>query len=180
MKLNRSREWSSNKVADNEVYFLRLMANGPQRRIVSRVIIVANGRETIAIGVFAEGPGEELFAKSPSPDPLPQGGFIVFGLKDLIQQAQGLQSKVAALQEELAEKVVVGSSGGDMVKVEASGAQEILSITIEKELLDPEDPEMLQDLIVAAVNDALKKSRELMAQEMSKLTGGLPIPGLTV
>lgn len=104
----------------------------------------------------------------------------MFGLKDLIQQAQGLQSKVAALQEELAEKVVVGSSGGDMVKVEASGAQEILSITIEKELLDPEDPEMLQDLIVAAVNDALKKSRELMAQEMSKLTGGLPIPGLTV
>ena len=104
----------------------------------------------------------------------------MFGLKDLIQQAQGLQSKVAALQEELAEKVVTGSSGGDMVKVEANGASEILSITIEKELLDPADPEMLQDLIVAAVNDALKKSRELMAQEMSKLTGGLPIPGLTV
>jgi len=104
----------------------------------------------------------------------------VFGLKDLIQQAQGLQSKMAALQEELADKVVVGSSGGDMVKVEANGAQEILSIAIEKELLDPTDPEMLQDLIVAAVNDALKKSRELMAQEMSKLTGGLPIPGLTV
>ena len=104
----------------------------------------------------------------------------MFGLKDLIQQAQGLQSKVAALQEELAEKVVTGSSGGDMVKVEANGAQEILSITIEKELLDPADPEMVQDLVVAAVNDALKKSRELMAQEMSKLTGGLPIPGLTV
>lgn len=104
----------------------------------------------------------------------------MFGLKDLIQQAQGLQSKIAAIQEELADKVVTGSSGGDMVKVEANGAQEILSITIEKELLDPEDPEMLQDLIVAAVNDALKKSRELMAQEMSKLTGGLPIPGLTV
>ncbi len=104
----------------------------------------------------------------------------MFGLKDLIQQAQGLQSKMAAIQEELAEKVVTGSSGGDMVKVEANGAQEILSISIEKELLDPADPEMLQDLIVAAVNDALKKSRELMAQEMSKLTGGLPIPGLTV
>jgi nucleoid-associated protein EbfC len=104
----------------------------------------------------------------------------VFGLKDLLQQAQGLQSKIAALQEELAEKIVTGSSGGDMVKVEANGAQEILSITIEKELLDPADPEMLQDLIVAAVNDALKKSRELMAQEMSKLTGGLPIPGLTL
>ncbi len=104
----------------------------------------------------------------------------MFGLKDLIQQAQGLQSKIAALQEQLAEKVVTGSSGGDMVKVEANGAQEVISITIEKELLDPSDPEMLQDLIVSAVNDALKKSRELMAQEMSKLTGGLPIPGLTV
>ncbi len=104
----------------------------------------------------------------------------MFGLKDLIQQAQGLQSKITALQEQLAEKVVTGSSGGDMVKVEANGAQEVISITIEKELLDPSDPEMLQDLIVSAVNDALKKSRELMAQEMSKLTGGLPIPGLTV
>ncbi len=104
----------------------------------------------------------------------------MFGLKDLIQQAQGLQSKITALQEQLAEKVVTGSSGGDMVKVKANGAQEVISITIEKELLDPSDPEMLQDLIVSAVNDALKKSRELMAQEMSKLTGGLPIPGLTV
>jgi len=104
----------------------------------------------------------------------------VFGLKDLIQQAQGLQAKIAALQEELADKTVSGSSGGDMVKVEANGAQEILSISIEKELLDPADPEMLEELIVAAVNDALKKSRELMAQEMSKVTGGLAIPGLTV
>jgi len=149
---------------------------------------VGNNRgrwETIIIGVFAEGPGEgsraERGTKSPSPDPLPNKEvFTVFGLKDLLQQAQGLQSKIAALQEELAEKTVTGSSGGDMVKVEANGASEILSITIEKELLDPADPEMLQDLIVAAVNDALKKSRELMAQEMSKLTGGLPIPGLTV
>ncbi|HTY25736.1 MAG TPA: YbaB/EbfC family nucleoid-associated protein [Desulfomonilaceae bacterium] len=104
----------------------------------------------------------------------------MFGLKDLIQQAQGLQAKIAALQEELADKTVSGSSGGDMVKVEANGAQEILSISIEKELLDPADPEMLEELIVAAVNDALKKSRELMAQEMSKVTGGLAIPGLTV
>ena len=91
------------------------------------------------------------------PQDSPQGGLTVFGLKDLIQQAQGLQSKIAALQEELAEKVVTGSSGGDMVKVEANGASEILSITIEKELLDPADPEMLQDLIVAAVNDALEE-----------------------
>jgi nucleoid-associated protein EbfC len=102
----------------------------------------------------------------------------VLGFKDLIQQAQGLQSKMAALQEELADKIVVGSSGGDMVRVEANGAQEILSIKIEKNLLSPDDPELLEDLIVAAVNDALAKSRELMTEEMKKLTGGFSIPGL--
>jgi DNA-binding YbaB/EbfC family protein len=103
----------------------------------------------------------------------------VFGIKDLLQQAQGLQAKVTALQEELAEKTVTGSAGGDMVQVTANGAQEIVSIKIEKELLSPDDPEFLEDLIVAAANDALKKSKELMTQEMSKLTGGLSIPGLT-
>jgi len=102
----------------------------------------------------------------------------VFGIKDLMEQAQGLQAKIAALQEELAERTVIGSAGGDMVKVEASGTQEILSIKIENEVLDSDDRELLEDLIVAAVNDALKKSRELMAQEMSKLTGGIRIPGI--
>ncbi len=102
----------------------------------------------------------------------------MLGIKDLIQQAQGLQSKIAALQEELADKTVVGSSGGDMVRVEANGAQEILSIKIERDLLSPDDPELLEDLIVAAVNDALRKSRELMTEEVKKLTGGFPIPGL--
>jgi DNA-binding YbaB/EbfC family protein len=102
----------------------------------------------------------------------------VFGMKDLIQQAQGLQTKMTQIQEELAGKIVVGSSGGDMVTVEANGAQEIISVKIEKELLDNNDMEFLQDLIVAATNDALRKSRDLMAQEMSKLTGGLRIPGL--
>jgi nucleoid-associated protein EbfC len=175
MKLNKSREWYCDGVD-----VLTTDSEGSTPKKSPKLLGIVSGRKAIIIGVFAEGPGEGLFAKSPSPDLPPQGGFTVFGLKDLIQQAQGLQSKMAALQEELADKVVVGSSGGGMVKVEANGAQEILSITIEKELLDPADPEMLQDLIVAAVNDALKKSRELMAQEMSKLTGGLPIPGLTV
>jgi len=101
----------------------------------------------------------------------------VFGIKDLMEQAQGLQAKIAAVQEELAEKTVVGSSGGDMVRVVASGTQEILSIKIENELVSSEDLEFLEDLVVAAVNDALRKSRELMAQEMSKLTGGLRLPG---
>ncbi len=103
----------------------------------------------------------------------------VFGMKDLIQQAQGLQTKMTQIQEELAGKIVVGSAGGDMVTVEANGAQEILSVKIEKELLDANDAEFLQDLIAAATNDALRKSRDLMAQEMAKLTGGLKIPGLT-
>lgn len=103
----------------------------------------------------------------------------MFNFKELMQQAQGLQAKITALQEELAEKTVIGSAGGDMVKVEASGTQEIISIQIEEQVLSSGDAELLEDLIVAAVNEALKKSKELAAQEMSKLTGGLRIPGLT-
>jgi nucleoid-associated protein EbfC len=103
----------------------------------------------------------------------------VFGFKDLVEQAQGLQTKVKALQEELAERTVTGSSGGDMVRVEFTGAQEMISIKIEKELLGSEDPEFLEDLIVAAVNDGLKKSKDMLTEEMTKLTGGLRIPGLT-
>lgn len=101
----------------------------------------------------------------------------VFGIKDLMEQAQGLQTKIAALQEELAERTVTGSSGGDMVQVVASGIQEILSIKIEPEVLTSGDAELLEDLIVAATNDALLKSRDLMSQEMAKLTGGLRLPG---
>jgi nucleoid-associated protein EbfC len=103
----------------------------------------------------------------------------VFGFKDLMEQAQGLQAKIKALQDELAEKTITGSSGGDMVKVEFTGSQEMISITIEKELLASEDSELLEDLIVAAVNDGLKKSRDLVTEEMSKITGGLRIPGIT-
>ena len=103
----------------------------------------------------------------------------MFNFKELMQQAQGLQAKITALQEELAEKTVIGSAGGDMVKVEASGTQEIISLQIEEQVLSSGDAELLEDLIVAAVNDALKKSKELAAQEMSKLTGGLRIPGLS-
>jgi len=102
----------------------------------------------------------------------------VFGLKDLMQQAQGLQTKITEIQEQLAEQSVTGSAGGDMVQVVASGLQEIVSVKIEKGLLDPQDTEFLEDLIAAAANDALKKSRDLMAQEMMKITGGIRIPGL--
>jgi DNA-binding YbaB/EbfC family protein len=103
----------------------------------------------------------------------------VFNFKDLMQQAQGMQQRITAMQEELAGKTVTGSAGGDMVRVEVSGAQEVLSIKIEESVLSSGDAELLEDLVVAAVNDALNKSRELMTEEMSKLTGGLRIPGLT-
>ncbi len=100
------------------------------------------------------------------------------GMGNMMKQAQQLQSKMMKLQEELAEKTVESSSGGGMVKVTASGRQQILSIQVEKEVVDPDDVEMLQDLILAAVNDALAKAQEMVSSEMSKLTGGLNIPGL--
>ena len=101
------------------------------------------------------------------------------GMGNMMKQAQQLQSKMMKLQEELAEKSVESSSGGGMVKVTANGRQQILSIQIEKEVVDPDDVEMLQDLILAAINDALAKAQEMVSSEMGKLTGGLNIPGLT-
>ncbi|MCU0614589.1 MAG: YbaB/EbfC family nucleoid-associated protein [Desulfobacterales bacterium] len=100
------------------------------------------------------------------------------GMGDMMKQAQKLQAKMIKLQEELAEKTVETSAGGGMVKVVANGKQQIVSIKIEKEVVDPEDVEMLQDLILASVNDALAKSQEMVSGEMGKLTGGLKIPGL--
>jgi hypothetical protein len=100
------------------------------------------------------------------------------GMGNVMKQAQKLQAKMQRLQEEMAEKTVETTSGGGMVKVVASGKQQVLSLQIEKEVVDPDDVEMLQDLILAAVNDALLKSQEMVTQEMSKLTGGLNIPGL--
>jgi DNA-binding YbaB/EbfC family protein len=97
---------------------------------------------------------------------------------NMMKQAQKLQSKMLKLQEEMAEKTVEASSGGGMVKVVANGRHQILSIQIDKEVVDPDDLEMLQDLILAAVNDALLKSQEMVTGEMSKLTGGMNIPGL--
>lgn len=100
------------------------------------------------------------------------------GMGNVMKQAQKLQSRMASLQEEMAEKIVEATAGGGMIKVTANGRQQILSIQIEKEVVDPDDVEMLQDLILAAVNDALAKSNEMVSAEMSKLTGGLKIPGL--
>ena len=100
------------------------------------------------------------------------------GMGNMMKQAQKLQAKMIKLQEELAEKTVEASAGGGMVKVVANGKQQVVSIEIEKEVVDPEDVDMLQDLIMAAVNDALTKSQEMVSGEMGKLTGGMNIPGL--
>jgi DNA-binding YbaB/EbfC family protein len=99
-------------------------------------------------------------------------------MNPMMKQAQKLQQKMLKTQQELATKTVEASAGGGMVKVIANGGQKIESIVLEKEVVDPEDVEMLQDLITAAVNDALNKSQEMISSEMGKLTGGLNIPGL--
>ncbi|MCP4672901.1 MAG: YbaB/EbfC family nucleoid-associated protein [Desulfobacula sp.] len=99
-------------------------------------------------------------------------------MNSMMKQAQKLQKKMMKTQAELATKTIEASAGGGMIKVTANGAQKIESIVMEKEIVDPDDIEMLQDLILAAVNDALNKSQEMVSSEMSKLTGGLNIPGL--
>ena len=100
------------------------------------------------------------------------------GMGKMMKQAQKLQNQMARLQDELADKTVEASAGGGMVKVVANGKQQVLSIDIDKEVVDPEDVEMLQDLVLAAINDALNRSQEMVSSEMSKLTGGMNIPGL--
>ena len=100
------------------------------------------------------------------------------GMGNMMKQAQKLQAKMLRLQEELADKTVEATAGGGMIKIVANGRQQILSIQIEKEVVDPDDVEMLQDLILAAVNDALVKSQEMISGEMNKLTGDLKIPGM--
>lgn len=97
-----------------------------------------------------------------------------------LQQVKALQEKMTKMQEDLALKKVEASAGGGMVTVEVSGRQEVLSIKIDPQVVDPEDIEMLQDLIVAAVNDGLRRAQEMAAAEMGKLAGGLNIPGLNI
>jgi DNA-binding YbaB/EbfC family protein len=99
---------------------------------------------------------------------------------NLLKEAQKLQEKLEALKEEVGKKKVDASAGGGMVVVEANGNQEIVSLKIDREVITPDDPQMLEDLVMAAVNEALRKARELVAGEMSRVAGGLPgkIPGL--
>ncbi len=98
----------------------------------------------------------------------------------MLKQMQQLQSKMQEVQTELESTEVEGSSGGGMVKVVANGKNEILSVVIDPEVVDKEDVEMLQDLIVAAVNQAREKVQEMQSEKMSGLTGGMNIPGLNL
>jgi DNA-binding YbaB/EbfC family protein len=102
------------------------------------------------------------------------------GMGDMLKQVAKMQRKMEEMQAELASKTVEGSAGGGMVKVTASGNQDIISIKIEKEVVNPEDVEMLEELILSAVNQAKEKAAELQAQMMGGLTGGLNIPGLNL
>ena len=97
---------------------------------------------------------------------------------NIMKQAKKMQERMAQLQDDLASKTVDATAGGGMVSVTVNGKFELLSIKIEKEVVNPEDVDMLQDLVVAAVNEGIRKAQEMAASEMGKITGGLQIPGL--
>ena len=97
---------------------------------------------------------------------------------NILKQAQAMQEKMGKLQEEAATKTVEASAGGGMVTVQANGAMQILKVTIDPEVMKSGDHDMIQDLLVAATNEALRKAKDLMAEEMKSLTGGMGIPGM--
>ena len=99
-------------------------------------------------------------------------------LGNIMKQAKKMQEKMGQLQQELETRTVEAQSGGGMVRVVVNGKFEIVSLKIEKEVINPEDIEMLQDLITAAINEGIRKSQEMASSEMAKITGGLNIPGL--
>jgi DNA-binding YbaB/EbfC family protein len=124
----------------------------------------------LCLGAFVAGPS---FKKKE--DQMMKG---MPNMGNLLKTAQKLQERMAKLQEELGERTVEASAGGGMVTVMASGKQEIVSIKIDPEVVDARDIEMLEDLVLAAVNDALFQAKQMVTEEMSKLTGGVSIPGL--
>lgn len=99
-------------------------------------------------------------------------------LGNIMKEAQKMQAEMARVQEEAKKKTVEATAGGGMVTAVANGAGELMSIKIEKDVVDPEDIEMLQDLILAASNEAIRRAQEQVNEEMSKLTGGMQMPGL--
>jgi len=103
----------------------------------------------------------------------------VQNISNIMKQAKKLQERMTSLQNELALRTVGASAGGGMVSVLVNGKHELVSLKIEKEVVNQEDVDMLQDLIMAAVNEGMRKAQEMAAAEMAKLTGGINIPGLT-
>ena len=99
-------------------------------------------------------------------------------MQQIMRQAQKMQKKMEEAKEEAANQVVEASAGGGMVSVKVNGKQELLEISIEKDVVNPDDVEMLQDLIVAAVNEGMKKSQQIMQDKLQGITGGLNIPGM--
>jgi DNA-binding YbaB/EbfC family protein len=97
---------------------------------------------------------------------------------NLLKQAQEMQARMAKIQEELGQKTVEGSAGGGMVQVTVNGQFNLVAVKIEPSVINSSEKEMLEDLVLAAVNDGMRKARDLVSTEMSKLTGGLKIPGL--
>jgi hypothetical protein len=97
---------------------------------------------------------------------------------NILKQAQQFQAKMAKLQEELGDRTVESSAGGGMVTVVVNGRQEVVSLNIEPEVVDPGDVEMLQDLIIAAVNDGLNRAKDMVNEEMGKLTKGMNLPNI--
>ncbi len=100
-------------------------------------------------------------------------------MNEIMQQAQQLQQRMGAAQEELAKQRITSTVGGGMVTAVVNGKNELLELKIDKEVIDPDDPVMLQDLVVAAVNDGMQKAKSAAQSEMGKVTGGLNIPGLS-
>lgn len=100
------------------------------------------------------------------------------GMNEMIRQAQVMQRKMSEKQEELKSMIVEASSGGGMVTVKATCGQELSEVIIEDSVMESGDKEMLQDLVLTAANEALKKSKEVMEKELSSITGGLNIPGM--
>ena len=106
-------------------------------------------------------------------------GFGGMGnIGDLMKSAQKMQKDMARIQEELKTRIVEGDAGGGMVRVQVNGGQEVVGVKIDPSVVDPDDVEMLEDLVIAAVREGMRKAHELSRKEMGKLTGGLNLPGM--
>ncbi len=108
-----------------------------------------------------------------------KGKFKGMGnMGNMMKQVQQMQKKMAKMQSELEEKEVEATAGGGAIKAKVNGKKEVLEIKIDKDVVDPDDVEMLEDLVLAAVNEAIRKAEEMVSSEMQKVTGGLNIPGM--